>query len=502
MNLVVSASFYAAKKRITWGANVADKTVVVQELWPQVLDAVKKRRRFTWILLSHNANVSFYDGATLTLAWANQGAVDNFVSSDSVLVLEAVLEEVLSRPAAVESVLEQTLPAPLYSMPASTAVPAYAPAATAALPPWPAVSAASTLHRVLGQTAFLMHEQGNSEAAALLADVGNVELMPGNRSGERADAVLIVSPYLVPRFTDEVLAAIQPVFVHVAGRHGLQVDGVSAALALPEIGDDWRQILQAKLAEGAAFEQASKTHTKEASSAVGREDLVRGQTSGCTRYGKTTGRRCRRPAAEWPAYDDLPSPVAACAGHLTLEEWEACKQARNRRGKENSARWKAELAAREAHDGVSEPAASHPSASRPCIGQCMSQERAWGHDSDGALTSCANCDGWVCVSCGQAQVNGILEFCADCSERESLYAPEPDWEWQCDGEADTSPNPHVRLTAMVNDLVKATGATHREVNARLNRRVGVISRVGADEQVIRRAASAARAWLDQLDSST
>jgi hypothetical protein len=481
---------------------MADKTVVVQEVWPQVLEVLKNRRRFTWILLSQNANVFFYDGATLTLAWVNQGAVDNFVNSGSVLVIEEVLEEVLSRPAAVESVLEQTPPTPLYSMPASTVAPVHAPAATAALPPRPAVSAASTLHRVLGQTAFLMHEQGNSEAAALLADVGNVELMPGNRSGERADAVLIVSPYLVPRFTDEVLAAIQPVFVHVAGRHGLQVDGVSAALALPEIGDDWRQILQAKLAKGAASEQASKTHTKEASSAVGREDLVRGQASGCTRNGKTTGRRCRRPAADWPAYDDLPSPVAACAGHLTPEEWEACEQARNRRGKENSARWKAELAAREARDGVPEPAANPPFASRPCIGQCTSQERAWGHDSDGASTSCANCDSWVCVSCGQAQVEGVLEFCADCSERESLYDPEPEWDRQYDGEADISPNPHVRLTAMVNDLVKATGATHREVNARLNRRIGVISRVGADEQVIRRAASAARAWLDQLDSST
>ncbi|MEV6057916.1 hypothetical protein AB0M27_45710, partial [Streptomyces sp. NPDC052107] len=97
---------------------------------------------------------------------------------------------------------------------------------------------------------------------------------------------------------------------------------------------------------------------------------------------------------------------------------------------------------------------------------------------------------------------GFLEFCADCSERESLYDQEPEWDRQYEDQADTGPNPHVRLTAMVNDLVKATGTTYREVNARLNRRVGVISRVGADEQVIRRAVSAARAWLDQLDSST
>lgn len=54
---------------------------------------------------------------------------------------------------------------------------------------------------------------------------------------------------------------------------------------------------------------------------------------------------------------------------------------------------------------------------------------------------------------------------------------------------------------LVNDLVKATGTTHRQVNARLNRKAGVITRVGADEQVIRRAARDARAWLDQLGSS-
>ncbi|MEW1926791.1 hypothetical protein [Streptomyces sp. NPDC088360] len=72
---------------------------------------------------------------------------------------------------------------------------------------------------------------------------------------------------------------------------------------------------------------------------------------------------------------------------------------------------------------------------------------------------------------------------------------------QAVGVPDTDPNPRARLTVMVNDLVKATGTTHRDVNARLNRRIGVRSRAGADEQVIRRAASAARSWLDELGSS-
>ncbi|MFF5985387.1 hypothetical protein ACFY78_41820 [Streptomyces olindensis] len=119
-----------------------------------------------------------------------------------------------------------------------------------------------TLHLVLAQTAFLMHEQGHSQAAALLADVEDVELVPGNRFGDWQDAILIVPPYLVPRFTEDVTAAIQPVFEHVAGRHGLEIGGVTAAPALPDIGDDWRQILQEKLAKGAASNQASRSRAK------------------------------------------------------------------------------------------------------------------------------------------------------------------------------------------------------------------------------------------------
>ncbi|MEV7417733.1 hypothetical protein [Streptomyces sp. NPDC089919] len=73
---------------------------------------------------------------------------------------------------------------------------------------------------------------------------------------------------------------------------------------------------------------------------------------------------------------------------------------------------------------------------------------------------------------------------------------EPEAFW--DGEIDTGPEPRRRLTAMVHQIVAATGATHREVNTRINRTIGVHTRVGADEQMIRRAARAAHDWLDQL----
>ncbi|MFF1558144.1 DNA polymerase III subunit gamma and tau [Streptomyces sp. NPDC058279] len=65
----------------------------VQAMWPGVLEAVKNRRRFTWILLSQNAQVTGFDGTTLQLGFPNIGARDNFASSGSEDVLKAVLAE-------------------------------------------------------------------------------------------------------------------------------------------------------------------------------------------------------------------------------------------------------------------------------------------------------------------------------------------------------------------------------------------------------------------------
>ncbi|MGW6691131.1 DNA polymerase III subunit gamma and tau, partial [Streptomyces sp. NPDC054961] len=65
----------------------------IQAMWPSVLEAVKNRRRFTWILLSQNAQVAGFDGATLQLGFPNAGARDNFASSGSEDVLKAVLAE-------------------------------------------------------------------------------------------------------------------------------------------------------------------------------------------------------------------------------------------------------------------------------------------------------------------------------------------------------------------------------------------------------------------------
>ncbi|MEV8552498.1 DNA polymerase III subunit gamma and tau [Streptomyces glaucescens] len=62
-------------------------------LWPNILEAVKNRRRFTWILLSQNAQVTGFDGTTLQLGFVNAGARDNFASSGSEDVLRQALAE-------------------------------------------------------------------------------------------------------------------------------------------------------------------------------------------------------------------------------------------------------------------------------------------------------------------------------------------------------------------------------------------------------------------------
>ncbi|WP_129295114.1 DNA polymerase III subunit gamma and tau [Streptomyces lydicus] len=65
----------------------------VRQMWPDILEAVKARRRFTWILLSQNAQVSGFDGTTLQIGFPNAGARDSFANGGSEDVLKDVLAE-------------------------------------------------------------------------------------------------------------------------------------------------------------------------------------------------------------------------------------------------------------------------------------------------------------------------------------------------------------------------------------------------------------------------
>ncbi|MBZ6229448.1 DNA polymerase III subunit gamma and tau [Streptomyces olivaceus] len=77
-----------------------------RQIWPNILEAVKNRRRFTWILLSQNAQVTGFDGTSLQIGFVNAGARDNFVSSGSEDVLRAALTEQFNVQWKIEAVVD------------------------------------------------------------------------------------------------------------------------------------------------------------------------------------------------------------------------------------------------------------------------------------------------------------------------------------------------------------------------------------------------------------
>ena len=78
----------------------------VRNMWPDILEAVKNRRRFTWILLSQNAQVTGFDGTTLQIGFLSAGARDNFASSGSEEVLKQALAERFNAQWRVEAVID------------------------------------------------------------------------------------------------------------------------------------------------------------------------------------------------------------------------------------------------------------------------------------------------------------------------------------------------------------------------------------------------------------
>jgi len=80
-------------------------TADVRRMWPQVLDAVKGRRRVTWIVLSQNAQVHDFAGGVLTLAMNNAGARESFGRGGSPDVLRESLIEVLGIAPTIETMV-------------------------------------------------------------------------------------------------------------------------------------------------------------------------------------------------------------------------------------------------------------------------------------------------------------------------------------------------------------------------------------------------------------
>ncbi|MER5987764.1 DNA polymerase III subunit gamma and tau, partial [Streptomyces sp. NPDC001787] len=88
------------------GQGMVQGAAQVRNMWPDILEAVKNRRRFTWILLSQNAQVTGFDGTTLQIGFLNAGARDNFASSGSEEVLKQALSEHFNAQWRVEAVVD------------------------------------------------------------------------------------------------------------------------------------------------------------------------------------------------------------------------------------------------------------------------------------------------------------------------------------------------------------------------------------------------------------
>ncbi|MGC3995442.1 MAG: DNA polymerase III subunit gamma and tau [Propionicimonas sp.] len=116
-------------------------TADVRRFWPQILDNVKNRRRFTWILLSQNAQVVEVRDGVLTLGLSNAGARDSFGRGGSPDVLREAVIEVLGAALHINPIVDATAePTPSPSAPASA--PAEPPASPASPPRSAAAEAA------------------------------------------------------------------------------------------------------------------------------------------------------------------------------------------------------------------------------------------------------------------------------------------------------------------------------------------------------------------------
>lgn len=68
--------------------------ISLRRMWPQVIDAVKGKRRLTWSLLATSAQILSLDDENITIGIVNSGARDSFVRSESDVILSDAFEEV------------------------------------------------------------------------------------------------------------------------------------------------------------------------------------------------------------------------------------------------------------------------------------------------------------------------------------------------------------------------------------------------------------------------
>ncbi|HWU32366.1 MAG TPA: DNA polymerase III subunit gamma and tau, partial [Marmoricola sp.] len=85
-----------------------------RRVWPDLLEEIKKQRRFAWILLSQNAQVVGLEGDVLTLGLKNSGARESFLGSQSDQIVSDAAMRLLGSKWRVEAIVDgsEVPPAP------------------------------------------------------------------------------------------------------------------------------------------------------------------------------------------------------------------------------------------------------------------------------------------------------------------------------------------------------------------------------------------------------
>ena len=80
--------------------------VDVRRLWPDIVEAVKSRRRLTWIHLTQHAQVVAVDGTILTLGFSNAGARESFDGGGSAEIVRQAAIDVVGSDWKVETIVD------------------------------------------------------------------------------------------------------------------------------------------------------------------------------------------------------------------------------------------------------------------------------------------------------------------------------------------------------------------------------------------------------------
>ena len=101
----------------------------VRRIWPDLLEAVKKMRRFTWILLSQNAQVIGVDATSLTVGFKTAGARDSFIGGGSEEILRQAAIDMIGADWKIETAVDPS------AQPGSESAPRVKQSAVRAEPP-------------------------------------------------------------------------------------------------------------------------------------------------------------------------------------------------------------------------------------------------------------------------------------------------------------------------------------------------------------------------------